>query len=294
MLIAERFWKGTGWIQLTLIAFYGAFVAYKMQYPKNVPQWRRITWTLFSVVFFSQLILGLSGAEKFLMTGKLHLPIPMMILGGPVNRMQLSFMPILFISTIVLTGPAWCSQLCYWGAMDSLAARGKTKVAKLKHRGAIKSTILILVITAAIALRLFNVSPLLSTIIAIAFGVIGIGVMIFFSQKKKKMVHCTLYCPIGTIVNLAKPVNPFRMYIDSNCDMCMKCTSYCKYDALNIQDISNKKPGFNCSYCGDCLTACHKNSINYKFLNLSPQTSRNLYLFLTISLHATFLALAKI
>lgn len=294
ILIAERFLNGAGWIQLTLIALYGAFVAWKMQDPKNVPQWRRITWTLFSVVFFSQLLLGILGAERFLMTGKLHLPIPMLIVAGPIHRAQLSFMTILFISTIILTGPAWCSQLCYFGAMDNLAARGKTKLAKLKNQSAIKSTILILVITAALVLRWLNVSPLITTIIAVVFGLTGVGVMIFYSRKHKKMAHCTLYCPIGTVVNLTKPINPFRMYIDSNCDLCMKCTSYCKYDALNLQDIKNKKPGFNCTLCGDCLTACRHSSIKYKFFRLSPQTSRNLYLFLTISLHAAFLALAKI
>lgn len=294
ILIAERFWKGAGWIQLSLIALYGAFVAWKMQDPTNVPQWRRITWTLFSIVFFAQLGLGLLGAEKFLMTGKLHLPIPMMIVAGPLHRMQLSFMTILFISTIILTGPAWCSHLCYFGAMDNLAAQGRAKATKLKNQRAIKSTVLILVVAAALVLRWFSVPPLATTLIAVAFGLTGIAVMIFFSRKHKKMVHCTLYCPIGTVVNLTKPINPFRMYIDSNCDLCMKCTSYCKYDALGAQDIKNKKPGFNCTLCGDCLTACRHNSIKYKFFNLSPQASRNLYLFLTISLHAAFLALAKI
>ena len=294
ILVAERFWQGAGWIQLTIIALYGAFVAFKMQDPKMVPQWRRISWTLFSVVFFGQLALGLLGAEQFLMTGKLHLPIPMMIVGGPVHRMQLSFMTILFISTIVLTGPAWCSQLCYFGAMDNLAARGKTKLAKLKHQRAIKSTILILVVAAALVLRWFNVPVLHTILIAVAFGVGGIAVMIFSSRKRKKMVHCTLYCPIGTVVNLTKPINPFRMYIDSQCDLCMKCTSHCKYDALNVQHIKSKKPGFNCTLCGDCVQSCPHGSIKYKFLKLSPQASRNLYLFLTISLHAAFLALAKI
>jgi len=294
LLVAERFWQGAGWVQLTIISLYGAFVAFKMQDPKLVPQWRRITWTLFSVVFFGQLALGLLGAENFLMSGKLHLPIPMMIVGGPIYRMQLSFMTILFVSTIVLTGPAWCSQLCYFGAIDNLAARGKTKMAKQKYQRAIKSTILILVVAAALALRWFNVPVLYATIIAVTFGVVGIGVMVFYSSRRKKMVHCILYCPIGTVVNLAKPINPFRMYIDNQCDLCMKCTSYCKYDALNVQYIKNKKPGFNCTLCGDCVQSCPHGSIKYKFLKLSPQASRNLYLFLTISLHAVFLALAKI
>ncbi len=294
ILMAERFWTGAGWIQLTLIAFYGGFVSWKMQDPKNVPYWRNLTWTLFSVVFFGQLLLGLLGAEKFLMTGKLHIPIPMMILAGPLHRFQLSFMTILFISTIVLTGPAWCSQLCYLGAMDNLAARGKTKMTKLKHKVAIKSTILILVIAMALLLRWFNVPTRTTTLMAVAFGLVGIGVMIWFSRKRKKMVHCALYCPIGTIVSLTKPANPFRMFIDSSCDLCMRCSGHCKYDALNLQDIKNKNPGFGCTYCGDCLTACPHSSIKYKFFRLSPQASRNLYLFLTITLHAAFLALAKI
>ena len=40
--------------------------------------------------------------------------------------------------------------------------------------------------------------------------------------------------------------------------------------------------------------ACRDNSIKYKYLKLSPEASRNLYLFFTISLHAVFLALARI
>ena len=105
MLLAERFYEGAGWIEIVIIALYGSFVAFKMQDPDNVPYWRKITWTIFSVVFFSQLIIGLSGFEKFLMTGKLHLPVPMMILGGPIYRGHLSVMTILFLSTVILTGP---------------------------------------------------------------------------------------------------------------------------------------------------------------------------------------------
>src|SRR5665647_543584 len=190
MILAERFIKGSGWAEIFLISCYGAFVAFKMQDPLNVPKWRKITWTIFSIVFFTQLIIGLSGYEKFLMTGKLHLPIPMMILGGPIYRGQLSVMTILFLSTVILTGPAWCSQLCYFGAFDNLASGSKTSKEILRYKGAIKTTILALVITMALILRWLNVSLLVSTFIAIGFGIVGISVMILFSLKKKKMVHC--------------------------------------------------------------------------------------------------------
>ncbi len=295
MLMAERFFEGSGWIEIFLIASYGWFVAWKMQDPKEVPQWRKITWTLFSIIFFTQLILGLSGIEKFLMTGKLHLPIPMMIVGGPIYRGELSVMTILFLSTVVLTGPAWCSHFCYFGAFDNLAA-GIKRPAKgeIKNKSAVKWTVLFLVIFMALLLRWLGVPPLATTLIAVAFGLTGITVMILYSKKMNKMVHCSVYCPIGTIVNVTKNVNPFRMYIDKSCTLCMKCTMYCKYDSLDIMDVKRGKPAAGCTLCGDCLAGCHHDSIKYKFPGLSPQTARNLYLILTITLHATCIALARI
>ena len=294
MILAERFLKGSGWIEILIISLYGAFVVSKMQDPTNVPKWRKITWTIFSIVFFTQLIIGLSGFDKFLMTGKLHLPIPMMILAGPIYRGQLSVMTILFLSTVILTGPAWCSQLCYFGAFDNLASGGKTTREVFKHKGAIKYSILFLVIAAAIILRWLKVSMLTSTLIAVAFGVVGVLIMILYSVKRKKMIHCTMYCPIGTIVNNLKYINPFRLYIDQSCTLCGHCTKFCKYDALNLQDIRNSKPSITCTLCGDCLAGCHHNSIKYKFFNLNNEQARNLYLILTISLHAVCLALARI
>jgi ferredoxin-type protein NapH len=294
MILAERFIKGGGWVEIFLISVYGAYVIHKMQDPVNVPKWRKITWSVFAFVFFSQLTAGLAVSDKFLMTGKLHLPIPMMILGGPIYRGQLSVMTILFVSTVVLTGPAWCSHLCYFGAFDNLASGGKTSREIIKYKGVIKSTILLLVICIALLLRLFRVSGQIATLLALTFGIIGVSVMIMISLKRKKMVHCVMYCPIGTIVNLFKHINPFRMYIDKSCTLCMNCTKFCKYDALNPADIKNAKPALTCTLCGDCLTGCHHNSIKYKYFSLKPEVARNLYLILTITLHASCIALARI
>jgi ferredoxin-type protein NapH len=294
IILAERFYKGADWIEILLISCYGAFVAFKMQNPLNVPGWRKITWTIFSVIFFTQLIIGISGFEKFLMTGKLHLPVPMMILAGPVYRGLLSVMTILFLSTVILTGPARCSLLCYFGAFDNLASGGKTSKEVLKYKGAIKSILLVLVITMALILRWLKVDILVSTLLAVGFGVGGILIMIMFSMKRKKMVHCVMYCPIGTIVNVFKYINPFRIYIDKSCTLCMNCTKFCKYDALNDRDIKNSKPAVTCTLCGDCLAGCHHNSIQYGFLKMKSEHARNLYLILTISLHAAFIAMARI
>jgi polyferredoxin len=295
MLLLERFIPGGGWIEIVAIAIYGAIVAWHMQDPAKVQAWRRYTWLAFSILFFSQLILGLLGFEKFLMTGKLHLPIPMMILGGPIYRAQLSVMSILFVSTLVLSGPAWCSHLCYFGAIDSISARGKTRRTPVRNKWALKSTVLLLVIAGAIVLRWMHVPPRTATLLAIGFGLVGLGIILLVSRKEGRMVHCTAYCPIGTIVNLTRFINPFRLTIDKDsCTECMACSSRCKYDALNRKDILSRKPGLTCTLCGDCLSSCHAGSIHYRFPRVSAQGARMLYLLITIALHAATMGLARI
>ncbi len=296
MILAERFWAGAGWIEIFFISLYGAVVAYFMHNPANVAKWRKYTWGLFSAVFFSQLILGISGFENFLMTAdKLHLPVPAMIIGGPIYRYEIGFMTILFLSTIVLSGPAWCSHLCYFGALDNLLAKRKPEKGKIKHKTAFKATTMVLIVFGALIMRFAGASYTTAAISGGSFGIIGILVIVLFSRRKGKMMHCTTYCPAGTLINYARFLNPFRMYIDDNsCTLCNVCTSHCRYDALNRENIENKKPGINCTLCGDCITSCHAGSIKYKLFKFGPETSRNIWLFITVSLHAVFMALARL
>ena len=109
LLIGERLFPYGGWIQVILAMLYGGWLCYKMQDRQERPKWRKRAWLLFSIVFFGQLALGIFADPIFLMTGKLHLPIPAVILAGPLYRFDGLFMPILFISTLLLSGPAWCS-----------------------------------------------------------------------------------------------------------------------------------------------------------------------------------------
>ncbi len=296
MILAERFFKGGSWVEITIVVVYTFYIIGKMITANNTAKWRKITWTVFSVVFFSQLILGLFGFEKFLMTGMLHLPIPALIIGGAVYKLKFGFMPILFLSTVILSGPAWCSQLCYFGAVDFQASSSKKGFAKkIKNKTALKHTFLAIVVVGAIVLRFLNLSYLMTGIIAGSFGIIGVLIIIFISHKKKMMYHCSVYCPVGTILQYVKYINPFRMYIEeSSCTNCMLCTPTCKYDALNTIDIKNKKPGLSCTYCGDCISSCHSSSIKYKVFNIKGDKARFIWITLTISLHAIFLVLARI
>ncbi len=295
MLLLERFLPGGGWAEIILLGFYGALVAHHMQDPRKVHRWRTITWFAFSVVFFSQLILGIALDTRFLMTGKLHLPVPAMIVAGPLYRGHLSVMTLLFVSTVLLSGPAWCSHLCYFGALDALASRGKTTRKPLHNKWFLKWTMLILVIAAALALRWAEIPGRSAAVLGAGFGVTGLGIILLVSRRQGRMVHCTAYCPIGTIVNLTGRVNPFRLRIDNgSCTDCMACTRSCRYDALRPTDIAARKPGMGCTLCGDCISSCHAGSIHYAFPGLRPAASRNLYLLITIILHTVTLGLARI
>lgn len=295
MLLAERFIQGGGWFEIVLVAAYAAFVTLKMQERSKQPVWRVRIWTIFSVVFFGQLLLGLSGYSIFLMTGELHLPLPFMIVAGPVYRAELSFMTILFVTTIVISGPAWCSQLCYFGAFDALASRntspGKKRRLKLLPY---KMTGLATVVLVALIMRFAGAGPLLTTSVAIGFGIAGLFVIFLLSRRQGKMMHCIAYCPVGTIVHYTKFINPFRFRIDNSCTSCMRCIPVCRYNALDAERIKKKSPGINCTLCGDCMSACKPGSFHYSFPGLERVAAGNLYLGVTITLHAVFLALARI
>jgi polyferredoxin len=294
LLILERFFPGGGWIELFLAAAYGGIVSWFMFDASKSAKWRQITWLAFSIVFFSQLALGLTVSEKFLMTGELHLPIPLMILSGPIYRGEFSIMTILFLSTVLLSGPAWCSHFCYLGALDSIGSGSKKKGTTLRSIWTLKIPILITIVVVTILLRVLNVDILIATWIAVGFAIIGLVIILIISRRKGKMVHCLVWCPIGTIVSGVKHINPIRLEIKESCTSCMACSSYCKYDALKKDDILNRKPALSCTLCGDCVTSCHAGSLQYKIFSLSPSISRNIYLGITITLHAMTMVLAKI
>jgi ferredoxin-type protein NapH len=294
ILLAERFIQHGGWIEIFFVSCYGAFIAYKMQDRRKTSRWRIISWTVFSIVFFTQLILGIGLSHVFLMTGKLHLPVPAMILAGPVYRNQISVMTILFLSTIILTGPAWCSHLCYFGAIDGLMASRRSNHGKLRYKSPIRHSLFIIVILTTFIFRVFKTDPLYCLLAGILFGLIGLGIILFYSGKKGKMMHCILFCPVGVFVSYAKYLNPFRMKISKSCSFCSACTAVCRYDALTLADITRKRPGNTCTLCGDCLEVCNYGSLHYSLFNLNPNISRQIYLFLTISIHVSFLALARI
>ncbi|MFH1049848.1 MAG: 4Fe-4S binding protein [bacterium] len=295
VLLLERFLPRFGWLEVFLLAIYASFIAEQILNPSKTSVWRRRIWLIFSIIFFSQFVLGLMGYEIFLMTGKLHLPVPALILAGPIYRWGLSFMVFLFLGSIFLLGPAWCSYLCYFGVWDDLASRKKRRPFQLpKYRQLIRIGFLILVTATSLILNLSGVSGWSATVFGIIFGIAGVMLMIIWSRKKGVMTHCTVFCPIGLLAVSLGKISPFRIKINNTCDDCAICHLTCRYDALNMFDIKKRKPNINCTLCGDCIGSCPHSSIEYSFFKMNPERARKLFIILAVSIHAAFLGIGRI
>jgi polyferredoxin len=295
MLMVDRYFPGMGWIEIVVLALYAGFLIPKILNPATSIRWRTILWLTFSVIFFSQLTLGLLGLESFLMTGKLHLPIPALIVAGPVYRGENFFMPILFGSTLLFIGPAWCSYFCYIGGWDFLASQKVKRPHSMpKWRQLLRVAILILVVSAAYFLKVSELPVSYVIRLAALFGLGGFAVMFFNSRRKGVMVHCITYCPIGIVANILGKISPFRLRIDDDCTGCRKCSMVCRYDALKPENIEQKSPGLSCTLCGDCIGTCKGSNIHYSFPGLSHKMARTLFIIFVVSFHAVSIGVARI
>ena len=295
ILLLERFIFNTGYIQILILSIYGATVTEALVQTDNSEKIRLRMWTLFSVVFFLQLLLGTIGFEKFLMTGSFHVPVPAVIIGGPIFRGSGYFMVILLLSTILLVGPAWCSHLCYFGAWDALASKREEQSKSFNHTNkSFRYITLFIIIIGAIILRLSNIGSFWAALGGILFGFTGVLIIIFISRKKGYMIHCLTFCPIGLVVNYLGKLSPFRIILGDECTKCGACSKACRYHALTLTDIKKMKPSLTCTLCGDCLHSCPQNQIRYKFLKLKGETPQYLFIALTVALHAAFLGLARV
>lgn len=295
ILLAERFIAGAGWLEIAALALYAAWLARRLAAGDHWAERRRWLWGLFSAVFFAQLALGLAGLADFLMSGKLHLPVPALIAAGPVWRGGGYFMPVLFLAAVALVGPAWCSFLCYIGAWDAALAARRPRPLELPAWARWGRWITLPgVVLAALGLRLAGAPPLAATAAAAAFGLIGVGIMLTVSRRYGTMAHCTAWCPMGLAAALLGRLHPLRIRIDRECTECGRCRTACRYGALADDDIRRRRPGLNCTLCGDCVGSCHGGWIGYRFPGLSPRTARLVFVALAAALHAAFLGLARI
>lgn len=97
----------------------------------------------------------------------------------------------------------------------------------------------------------------------VAFPIIVLGIVVWMSITKGRL-YCNTVCPVGTFLGLLSKFSIFRVqFVKSTCNKCGKCSFSCKSQCINIkeQTIDNSR----CVGCFNCLSACDKNSIGYKY-----------------------------
>ncbi len=294
-LLAERFLEQAGWWEAVLLAFYAGWLSDRLRDPKQIRRLRPRLWLVFSVIFFTQLILGVAGLDKLLMTGKLHLPVPALIAAGPLYRAGGFFMAILFSASVLLVGPAWCSWLCYIGAWDDRLSRAVKRPARLpRWRPWLRVGILVLVFGTAFGLGRLGVPGATAAALAGGFGLLGVGLMVFWSRRNGNMTHCTAYCPMGWVATRLGKVSPWRLKISDDCTDCGACTPACRYDALYPEDVLARTPGEACTLCGDCLTNCPTGSLQYRLPGVGPARARTVFLVMVSAMHAAWIGVARL
>jgi ferredoxin len=295
VLLAERFFPGWGGLEIFGLGLYASWITGLMLDPSRSARIRGRIWGLFSLVFFAQAGLGLMGVPHLLMTGDPHLPVPALIAAGPVFRGGGYFMLILFTTSVLLAGPAWCSHLCYIGAWDHWASNSRRATPQLAPRAKhLRAVFLVLVLAAAFLMRALGVSTFAAVWSAAIFGLVGVAIMVVVSRRRGTMVHCTTYCPIGVVSNVLGKVNPWRVKIGEGCTLCGKCSRACRYSALAREDLERGRVGLSCTLCGDCVNACPEGRMHYAFPGLSPAAARAAFIALAVALHAVFLGVARI
>lgn len=296
IFLADRFFPGAGYLEIVVLGYYAAWLTSILSVRSKMRKIRPAIWALFSAVFFSQFFLGLAGFEKLLMTGKIHLPVPAMIVGGPLYRGGGYFMPILFTVSVLIVGPAWCSWLCYIGAWDDRLSRFAVRkfIPLPKKLIWFRFVLLVLVVFFALFMRSMGATLFEATAAGFLFGLAGVMVMLIFSSQRGVMVHCTAFCPMGIVSNLLGKLSLWRIKINEKCTTCGVCSRVCRYSALSAADIQKGKPALSCTMCGDCVSSCSHGAIGYKFPFISQKKSRLLFIVIVVSLHSIFLGVARI
>ncbi|SIO30384.1 4Fe-4S binding protein [Halodesulfovibrio marinisediminis] len=295
LLLADRFLPGSGAVEIFGIAVYAAWLCGLLLNKKTQRKARSYAWAFFSFVFFGQLALGLLGFMVFLMTGSLHLPVPALIVAGPLFRGSGFFMLILFTVSVLLVGPAWCSHLCYIGAWDDRMGRvrkGKTGCLPV-WAPRLRIVLAVIVFATALGMGLSGVSVIVAVWLAAILGLIGVASMLCLSRRMKMMVHCSAFCPLGVMSNLLGKISPWRLRFSDACTKCNACASVCRYNAITPERLELGKPAFSCSLCRDCTAVCRHGAAEVRFLGITSPKLTNLFVVLVTSLHAIFLGVAR-
>ena len=296
LLLLERFIPQGGLVQITLAALWATLAAGWLGDSRLAAQARMRLWRLFSLVFFGQLVLGLAIESRFLLTGSLHLPVPGLIVAGPVYRGDGWFMLGLFGLSTLLAGAAWCSQLCYFGVWDATAAK-KTKARPApRWLPRLRLGMLALTLLTALGLRLSGAPVAAALACGLLLGLLLVPCALLFSRVLGYAAYCRGICPLGLVAQWLGRVSPWRVSRVGDCCGCLACVRACRQDAMSQTALEHGVSGHTCHLCRDCIHVCPKGALALTWLGkiTSRTWAGTVFLALLAGLHAAFLFMARI
>lgn len=303
IMLANRFIPTFGIIQGFLIALWGAYLVTKLSDTKLAEIWRLRAWRLFSLVFFLQFFLALCGYTIFLMGEHFHFPIPGMIVAGALYRESGFFMPILFLSSFILVGSAWCSHLCYFGVWDSATKKGQgyENMPAKKFFVALPYIVFTLMLIFVFICKHYTVPTELTYSIILLLGLVFFPLHFFISRKYTISSYCLYICPLGLIMRLLNIISARRfswhIYFKDTCTQCGSCIKACRYTAITKDAIASNTIASSCTLCRNCMHTCRKNGLALSFCGYKGHKNMPLHTIFTVmvtTLHALFLAVAMV
>jgi ferredoxin-type protein NapH len=200
-------------------------------------------------------------------------------------------------------GRGWCSWGCFFGGIDEGFSKLlrkpllNTKKMPPRLRYLPYAVLLVVVVWSFLALepsyctwlcplKLVTEYPAVDNPVAylqaIIFITLGMGLLVILPVLTKKRMQCGLFCPLGALQSLARPLNPYRVRIDHDaCDGCRKCEAACPTFSVvtTKSQRSPANPGASpkrvltkidrsCTHCGECIAACPNGAIEYALIGV--------------------------
>lgn len=200
-----------------------------------------------------------------------------------------SMLTIWLAATLIL-GRGWCSWVCFYGGWDDGFSRLKKKaVLKLldDNERLRYTSFAVLIFTVLASLPVMSavycewmcpfkmvteyaeVTGFQSTLAFLLTAFLFFALTLLLPALTRKRTQCGCFCPFGAFQSLAGKLSPFRINIDhTRCVQCMKCVRICPTLSLSSEVIRSKRslPLVSCTLCGECITGCPKQAIDYALI----------------------------